>query len=74
MPVKFSRRCQVRLGDDRHVRSVEDGGILERFIFAFGDGHEHQAEILTEVVGGRANQITDVLDKKEIQMIEVPSL
>ena len=32
--------------DHRDIRAVEDGGIFQRLVFAFGDGEQHQAKVL----------------------------
>ena len=49
-------------------------GILERFIFAFGHGQHHQTQIFAQVIRGRAYQVADILDEKQIQFTHLPPL
>jgi hypothetical protein len=37
-------------------------------------GNEHQAQVLAQIVNGRTDQIADVLDKQEIQILQVPEI
>jgi hypothetical protein len=48
--IEFYGFGQVHLGDDGDVGGVEDGRVFERFVFSFGDGKKHQAEIFAQVV------------------------
>ena len=57
----------------RDVGAVEDGRILERLVLALGDRQQHQPQILAEVVGGRADQVADVLDEQEVERRRRPS-
>jgi hydrogenase small subunit len=70
--VEPCRLGEIGLGDQRQVRAVEDGRVLERLVLALGDGEEHGAQILPQVVARRADQVTDVLDEEEVQVLEIP--
>ena len=72
--VEAGRTGHVDLGDDRDVGRVEDRRVLERLVFAFGDRHQHHAEILAEIVAGRADQVADVLDEQHVEIAERPSV
>ena len=47
--------------------------ILQRLVFAFGGREQDEAELFAEVIAGRADEITDVFNKKEIEVVELPS-
>src|SRR2546421_5097908 len=48
---------QVHLGEDHHVRRVEDGRVLERLVLALRHREQYQAQILAEVVGCGTDQV-----------------
>jgi len=41
---------QVNLGDDRHIRGIENRRIFQRLVFAFGHGDERQPQLFAQVV------------------------
>jgi hypothetical protein len=71
--IKFHSSGQVYLGEDGDVSAVENRGVLQRLVFTFGDGHKHEAEVFTEIIGGRADEIADVFDEEKIEAVEVPT-
>jgi hypothetical protein len=58
---------KIEFGDDHRAGRVEQRGILQRFIFTFGGGEEGDAEVLTEIEGGWANEIADIFDEEQIE-------
>src|SRR6185436_16779281 len=66
--------CQIDLGDDRHIRRIDDRRILERFVLAFRNRKQDRAKILPEVITGRADEIAHVLDEQEIEWFREPIL
>ena len=65
---------KVHLRNDRDVGAVKDSWVFQRLVFAFGHRDKHQPKFFAQVVGGRANQIADILDEEQIQLVEVPFL
>src|ERR1035438_2420961 len=61
LPIEFNRRCQVHFADHRDVSTVEDGWILERFIFSFSNGDENEAEIFAEIIRRRTDEVSNIL-------------
>src|SRR3974390_197831 len=49
---------------------MEDAGILERLVFAFGDTEKHDFRVLAEVVARRANEVANVLDEQQAGPVE----
>ena len=74
VPVEPHRLGEVDLGDQGDVGGVEDGGVLERLVLALGDGEEDEAQALAQIVGGRADQVADVLDEEEVELVERPAV
>jgi hypothetical protein len=67
-------RQQVGLGDDRHRGPGEDGRVLERLVVPLGHRQQGDLEVLPQVVGGRADQVTDVLHEQDVGGILLPGL
>jgi len=57
---------EIRLGDDGHVRLGEDRRVLERLVLALADRQQDHLEVLAEVIGGRADEVADVLDEQDV--------
>src|SRR4051794_28021985 len=74
LPVELDCLGQLILANDGNIGAVEDGGILQRFVLTFGDRHQYDAQIFSEIVGRGADEIADVLDEQEIEFIDIPSL
>jgi hypothetical protein len=72
--IKVGGLGQIHLGDDRDIGAVEDGWILQRLVFTFRGGEQDEAEFFAEVIAGRAEEIADVLNKEEIEDVELPSI
>lgn len=64
----------VGLGDDDQVRETEGGGVLEGLVLALRDGGEDDAEGLPQVVGGRTDEVADVLDEQQPGAVGQPAL
>lgn len=45
-------------------------GIFEWFVFAFGDGHQDDALVFTEIEEGRADEISDIFDEEYHVVLE----
>ena len=43
-------------------------------VLALGHRHQHQPEIFSQVIRGRADQIADVLDEEKIELMQIPVL
>ena len=63
---------QVELGDYGDVRAMEDGGIIERFVFAFGDREENEAQVFAQIIGRGADEIADIFDEEKIERADLP--
>ena len=70
--VKLDGFGQVELGNNGDVRAIEDRGIFEWFVFAFGHGEQNEAQIFSEIVGRGTDEIADVFDEQEIERANVP--
>jgi hypothetical protein len=51
---------------------MEHGRIFQRLVLAVGDGQEHDAEVLAQIIAGRADEVADVFDDEEVQAGECP--
>jgi hypothetical protein len=47
---------------------------IQRLIFTFRDRKENEAEAFSQVIRGRANQITHILNKEKVEFANVPSV
>ena len=65
--LKSQARCQIKLADDHRVGLVEHGRIFQRLVLAVGDGEQHDAQVLAQIIAGRADEVADVLDDEEVQ-------
>ena len=63
-------RQQVHLGDHRDLGAREDRRVLERLVVPLGHRQQRDLEVLAEVVGGRADQVADVLDEEDVERRE----
>src|SRR5579872_311012 len=73
MPVEFYGARQVHLRDYRHVSTVENCWVLQGLVLALGHGNQHEPQIFAQVVGRRTNQVSNILDEKKIQIMQIPS-
>ena len=71
--VKFYSRGQIGLGDDRHVRRVEDRRILPGLVFPLGHREQHQTQVLAQVEGRGADEVADVFDEQVVELLERPA-
>src|SRR5215472_946368 len=51
---------------------MKHGGIFERLLLAFGDAQDNNLRSFAEVVARRTNQVTDILDKEQVEMFQAP--
>src|ERR1035441_1816476 len=65
---------EIDLADEDHVRRLEHGRILQRLVFALGDRQQHDAQVLPQIVGGRTDEIADILDDQEVEVFQVKGL
>src|SRR5262245_18594083 len=65
---------QVRLGDQGAVRGMEDRRILQGLVLPLGYREEYEPEVLAEIEGRRADEITDVLDEQDVDLRDVPAV
>src|ERR1035441_2897715 len=65
---------EIDLADEDHVRRLEHGRILQRLVFALGDRQQHDAQVLAQIVGGRTNEVADILDDQEVEVFQVKGL
>ncbi|OBQ52045.1 hypothetical protein A4U61_08025 [Streptomyces sp. H-KF8] len=63
---------EVGLGDQHQLGEAERGGVLERLVLALGDGGQDDAQRLTEVVGGRTDEIAHVLHEQQAGALGQP--
>ena len=61
----------VHLVQDDHLRRLEDAGILERLVIAFGHGQDHDLGVLAQIEVGRAHQVAHVLHDDQVQALQV---
>src|SRR5277367_4375463 len=71
--VEFNNLSKIHLRDHRYISAVKDGGILQRLIFAFGNGKQNEAKIFSQVIRGRTNQVAHILNEKKIECANVPT-
>ena len=58
---------EIDLGDHRCVGGVEEAGILERLVFAFGHAQQHNANALAQVVARRADEVADIFNEEIVE-------
>jgi hypothetical protein len=63
--VKLHMRQQVDLVEDHQLRRGKHVGVLERFVFAFGDRQDGHFGRLAQVPHGGAHQVADVFDEQQ---------
>ena len=63
--IELQVRKQVGLREEHQGSAVEDAGILEGLVFAFGHAEKDDLRVLAKVVAGRADQIANVLDQQQ---------
>ncbi len=63
--VEPGRLGEVRLGEHDQMRGPEGRRVLQRLVLALGDRHEDDPQLLAEVVGGRADEVADVLHEQQ---------
>src|ERR1035437_6750986 len=59
-------RQQVDLGQQHCLRVTEHHGVLERLVFALGDGERNDVERLPKIVDRRTDEIANVLDDEDV--------
>ena len=67
--IKRHIRQQIGLRDYQQLRLEKDGRILQRLVFAFGHTQQNNLRRLAQVVARRANQVTDILNKEQLEFI-----
>src|SRR5580692_3691598 len=67
-------RQQIDFVQNHQLRFTKDAGVLQRLVFAFRDAEHNHLRVFAEIVAGGADQVTYVLDKQEIERLEIPSL
>ncbi len=72
--VEAGRLGQVGLGDDDQMGGAERGGVLQRLVLALGHRHQHDPQVLAEVVGRRADEVADVLHEEHRGVRRQPAL
>src|SRR6185437_5634125 len=59
--------------DGGDVGGVEDGRVLERLVFAFGDRGQDAADVFAKVEARGADQVADVFDQQQIELLDRPA-
>jgi hypothetical protein len=72
--VELDGSGQIYFSDESDVSAVKNCRILKRLVFTFSHRDEDEAEVLSEIIGGRANQVPNIFDKEEIKLAEMPFL
>src|ERR1700753_4276373 len=67
-------RQQIDLVQDHQLRFTTDHWVFQRLVFAFGGAQHDDLGILAEIVARGTDQVADVLNKQQIERIEVPSV
>ena len=65
---------KVHLADNHHVRRLEHRRILQRLVLPLGYRQQHDAQVLAQIVGRRADQVADVLDDQQVEPGQVEPL
>ncbi len=58
--IELDVRKQVGFGKEHERGAVENAGILEGFVFAFGDAQENDFCGFAEVIAGRTNEVANI--------------
>jgi len=74
LDIEISVRQQVDLVEQHDGRVMEHLGVLERFVFPFGDGKNDDLVVFSQVEGGRADQIADIFDQQYVKIVQVKVL
>ena len=72
--IKGQVRQQIHLVQQHQPGVVEHLGVFERLVLPFGHGEHHHLVGLAKIKGSRADQVADVLDKQDIQLIQIKGL
>ena len=65
------RGHQIKLGDGHQIGGTEHDRIFLGFVVPFRDGEQHDIAVLTQIEGGRANEVADVLNEQDVDLMEV---
>lgn len=68
---EISRRGKVNLADDDDVGRLKHWRIFKGFVFAFRYRQQDHAKCFTEVIRGRAYQVSHVLNDDQIKTLEI---
>lgn len=63
--VDVEMRQQVHLGEQHEIGGLENVGVFERLVLAFGDREQGDPARFAEVEGGGADEVADILDEQQ---------
>jgi hypothetical protein len=65
--IEIDMRQQIDLVEEHQIGMVKHGRVFQRFVLSLGHTQHHHFVMLAEIEGRGADQVTDVLDKQDIQ-------